>query len=93
MIASELSGPTDLSKIDRPLANVMSAATSSTILFMVIYKERKILSLDFRLARNYVYAGYTPLKSFYAGDNAYEVDYPGGWNMEKAFSYLRGEID
>jgi hypothetical protein len=51
----------------------------------------KLLS---KLKEGYVFtAGNSQIQSFRSFENSYEARYPIGWNTEKAFSYLRKEID
>jgi hypothetical protein len=84
----------DLSKIEEPLENVLRNASSATVVFLVFYGDRGVSIPSFYLKQGYVYTtGNSQIQSFRAFGNSYEAQYPIGWNTEKAFSYLREEIN
>jgi hypothetical protein len=93
MMAS--SGPViDLSKSDKPLELVLNEANSATVIFLVFYQDRGVSIPNYYLKDGYVFlSGNSQIQNFRFFGNAYKAEYPVGWGTEKAFSYLRKEID
>ncbi|MDR1970380.1 MAG: hypothetical protein LBQ46_00515 [Treponema sp.] len=84
----------DLAKIDRPLENVLRDANSASIVFLVFFNDRGTSISRYYLKPGYVYtSGNSQAENFNAFGNSYKAEYPIGWGTEKAFSYLKGEID
>ena len=83
----------DLSKIDRPLEEVIKSAVSATLVFMVFYEDRGTSISNFHLQSGWRYNSNSQFKSFNYRNARYEAEYPVGWGTEKAFSYLRKEIN
>jgi hypothetical protein len=94
MGATNTNGDVDLSKIDKPLESVVRESPSATLVYLIFYNDRIVSISDFHLASGYVYsAGNSQIKQFGYEEKVYEADYPIGWGLEKAFGYLRGEIN
>ncbi|MDR0997924.1 MAG: hypothetical protein LBL70_02565 [Treponema sp.] len=84
----------DLSKIEEPLELVLRNANSATIVFLVFYGDRGVSIPSYYLKQGFVYtSGNSQIQSFRSFGNRYEAQYPIGWTTEKAFRYLRKEID
>jgi hypothetical protein len=83
----------DLSIIDQPLETVVKNSISASIVFLVFYQDRGVSISKFYLAQGYRYISNSQYTSFTYQKNTYNTDYPIGWGIEKAFGYLRKEID
>ncbi|MDR3341504.1 MAG: hypothetical protein LBT14_01725 [Treponema sp.] len=83
----------NLSKIDKPLEIVLRDAISATIVFLVFYNDRAVSISDYHLQEGYVYTSNSQMEGFKSFGNSYETNYPVGWGIEKAFHYLKGEIN
>lgn len=84
----------DLTKIDEPLELVLSEARSALVVFLIFYQDRGVSIPSYYLKEGYVYtAGNAQIGSFRSFGNSYEAEYPLGWGTEKAFGYLRKELD
>jgi hypothetical protein len=84
----------NLSEIDKPLEFVLREANSASIVFLVFYQDRGVSIPSYYLKQGYVYvSGNSQISSFRSFGNDYKAEYPVGWNTEKAFSYLRKEVD
>jgi hypothetical protein len=84
----------DLTKIDKPLESILSESNSVIVIFLVFYQDRGISIPSYYLKEGYVYtSGNEQISSFTAFRNTYKAEYPVGWGTEKAFSYLRKEIN
>jgi hypothetical protein len=84
----------DLSKTGEPLETVLRNANSALVVFLVFYQDRGVSIPGFYLKQGYSYtAGNSQISSFRSFGNSYEAEYPVGWNTEKAFSYLRKEVN
>ena len=84
----------DLSDIGDELPNVVRQSVSAILFFCVFYNDRVTSISNFYLAQGYRYTdGNSQVKKFIINDNMYEADYPVGWGIGKAFSYLRREIN
>jgi len=83
----------DLNKIDEPLEKVIKDATSATLVFMVFYGDRAAAISNFHLASGWTYNSNSQFKSFTYNGTKYEAKYPIGWGTDKAFRYLKKEID
>jgi hypothetical protein len=91
--ASSANRDIDLSNIDKSLETVLREAVSATLVFLVFYNDRAVSISDFHLADGWTYSSNSQIKVFGYRDNEYEAAYPIGWGREKAFRYLRGEIN
>jgi hypothetical protein len=84
----------DLSTIEEPLELVLRNANSAIVVFLIFYEDRGVSIPSYYLKPGYVYtSGNSQVQSFRSFGNRYEAQYPIGWNTEKAFSYLRKEIN
>jgi len=84
----------DLSKETRPLETVCRSAVSSIVTFWVFYGDRQVSIPGYYLQTGYKYTGGNQGQKVYKiGEDTYDADYPIGWGVEKAFSYLKKEID
>ncbi|MDR2313521.1 MAG: hypothetical protein LBE02_03220 [Spirochaetaceae bacterium] len=93
MRADGRNGFIDLSKIDQPLETVLKNSISASIVFLVFYQDRGVSISKFHLAQGYMYTSNSQYSKFTYQGNTYNTDYPVGWGVEKAFGYLRKEID
>ena len=94
MQASTASEHIDLSKIDKPLETVLRESVMAAAVFMVFYEDRGIVIPDLYLQNQYRFnTGQYRYESLSFNYERYNVDYPPGWNTEKAFSYLKKEIN
>ncbi|GHV49876.1 hypothetical protein AGMMS49579_02570 [Spirochaetia bacterium] len=94
MSAATPGGGVDLSKIEKPLEAVLRESTSVTLIFLVFYNDRAVSISKFYLEDNYVYSdGNSQVEKFYVNKNTYAAIYPVGWGIEKAFQYLKGEVN
>jgi hypothetical protein len=93
--ASNGNGSIDLSKIDQPMDAVLWNADDAKLFFVVFYNDRAVSLSNFYLDPRY--SGYSDgnsqVKTFGLSGNTYEAKYPFGWGVDKAFQYLKGEID
>ena len=83
----------DLNKINEPLEKAIKDAISATLVFMVFYQDRGVSLSNFHLASGWRYNNNSQYKSFDFNKTSYDADYPVGWGTDKAFSYLRKEIN
>jgi len=83
----------DLAKINEPLEKAVKDAVSATLVFMVFYQDRGVSLSNFHLASGWKYDSNSQYKSFKFNNANYDADYPVGWGTNKAFSYLRNEIN
>jgi hypothetical protein len=92
--ASNSSGSIDFQKTEEPMDTVLRKAESVLLFFVVFYDGRAVSLSNFYLDRRY--DGYSDgneqVKKFGLYGDTYEADYPIGWTIERAFSYLRKEI-
>jgi hypothetical protein len=92
--ASDGKSAVDLSGKDKPLENALRRAVSATLVFLVFYDGRAVSISDFRLAQGWRYSdGNSQVERFRVEEAVYDARYPVGWGREKAFAYLKGEID
>ncbi|MDR1286914.1 MAG: hypothetical protein LBK08_04820 [Treponema sp.] len=92
--ASDGSGTVDLSGRDNPMENALRRAVSATLVFLVFHNDRAVSISDFRLAQGWVYSsGNAQIGQFTVNDTTYTAEYPVGWGIEKAFGYLKDEIN
>jgi hypothetical protein len=84
----------NLAKIDKPLELVLREATSASVIFLVFYQDRGVSIPSYYLKDGYVYtAGNAQPSSFRSFGNDYKAEYPVGWGTEKAFGYLKKELN
>jgi hypothetical protein len=84
----------DLTKIDKPLEAVLRESNSAAVVFLVFYQDRGVSIPSYYLKEGYVFtSGNAQISSFRSFGNTYEAEYSIGWGTEKAFSYLKKEID
>ena len=84
----------DPSKTNQSMESIVRTAVSTHIIFLVFYDDREIALPAFYLQRGYKYTtGNQQIKTYRFNDNEYIAEYPVGWSTEKAFSYLKKEID
>ena len=94
MLLGGKDGYFDLSKETRPLETVCRSAVSSIVTFWVFYGDRQVSIPGYYLQTGYKYTGGNQGQKIYEiEDSTYEADYPIGWGVEKAFSYLKKEIN
>jgi hypothetical protein len=93
LAASKNNKPVDLSKIDGSLEKVIKDATSAVIIFLVFYGDRGVSISNYHLPSGYRYDSNWQVPYFNYNNTRYETKYPFGWGTDKAFSYLRKEID
>ena len=93
MAASTRNNSIDLSKIERTLEAEIKDAVSATLVFLVFYQDRGTSISNFHLKSGYTYNTNTQYSSFTYKNETYDAEYPTGWGVDKAFSYLRKEID
>jgi hypothetical protein len=92
--ASNANSAVDLSGKDKPMENAVRGSVSATLVFLVFYNGRAVSISDFRLAQGWRYSdGNSQIKRFSDGDNTWNAEYPAGWGIDKAFAYLKGEIN
>ncbi|MDR1143598.1 MAG: hypothetical protein LBK77_05170 [Spirochaetaceae bacterium] len=93
--ASDINGAIDLSAVPKELDVTLRRSEDALLFFCVFYGDRAISLSNFYLDPKY--SGYSngnaQVQKFGILGNTYEADYPIGWGIEKAFSYLRGEIN
>jgi hypothetical protein len=93
--ASNTSGAIDLSKINKSLDEGLRQAEDALLFFCVFHNERGISLSNFYLDQKwdgYANDANRQIQSFVISGNTYKADYSVG-NIEKAFSYLRGDIN
>ncbi|MDR1148209.1 MAG: hypothetical protein LBK66_06205 [Spirochaetaceae bacterium] len=83
----------DLSKIDQPLETVLRNSISVSVVFLVFYQDRGVSISKFYLAPGYWYLTNSQYNRFIHQGKIYETDYPIGWGIEKAFGYLKKEVN
>jgi hypothetical protein len=93
ILASNGKNEIDLAKINEPLEKVIRDAISATLVFMVFYQDRGTSLSNFHLADGWAFNSNSQFRSFNYNKTNYEADYPVGWSINKAFSYLKKEIN
>jgi len=83
----------DLNKIEEPLEKVIKDAISATLVFMVFYEDRAAAISHYHLASGWSYKSNSQYRYFNYNGTRYETKYPIGWGTDKAFSYLKKEIN
>lgn len=83
----------DLSKINQPLEKVLKDATGALLTFMVFYGDRAVSLPTYYVSSGWQYNSSTQPDSFHYNSKKYDATYPVGWSIEKAFSYLKKEIN
>jgi len=83
----------DLSKIEKPLEQVIKEEVSVSLVFTIFYEDRGVSISNFHLKSGYKYSSNSQVKTFTINDDTYNAEYPVGWGVEKIFSYLKKEID
>jgi hypothetical protein len=92
--AVNLQSEVDLSKIDKPLEAVLKEAISVNCVFLIFYEGRATSIPDYHLKDGYIYTkGNAQQKTYSVNGNSYDATYPVGWGIDKAFQYLKGEIN
>ena len=92
--AQGTNGYIDFSKDSRSLESIVRSSVSAELIFMVFFGDRGIALPSFYLKSGYVYTSHNDqVDVYYFGNNKYDAAYPPAWSAEKAFSYLRKEID
>jgi hypothetical protein len=93
--ASNTNGAIDLSVLGGELAATLQKAEDALLFFCVFHNDKAISLSNFYLDPKY--AGYSngnaQVRRFGLLGNTYEAEYPFGWGIEKAFSYLREELN
>lgn len=87
--ASNANGNIDFSKKADSLESSLRNAISVSNVFLVFNKDKGVSISDFYLQDDYQYSSNSQYKDFGFKGNTYKTDYPVGWNIEKAFQYLR----
>jgi len=93
IVASDEKSIIDLTEINTPMEKVIKDAISATLVFLVFYKERGVSLSNFHLAQGWGYNSNSQYRSFRFNNTEYKADYPVGWGVDKAFSYLKEEIN
>ena len=75
------------------LPDALRQAISATLVFCVFSNDRAASLSNYYLAQGYKYTSSSNMQSFTISGNRYDAEYPVGWNIDKAFKYLRKEID
>ena len=68
-------------------------AIAVNCVILVYYDGRGVSLSDFNLRRGYRFDPNSQHQAFTFGGNQYAADYPVGWGIQKAFQYLRKEIN
>jgi len=76
-----------------PLEKIMRDSISSTVVFLVFGNVRGVSLASYYLKGGWVYNTSSQHSSFLADNIKFGVKYPVGWSNEKAFRYIRKEID
>lgn len=79
--------------INESLETVLKNAISATVIFLVFYQNRGVSISRFYLAQGYAYTSNSLPDNFNYQGYSYKADYPVGWGIEKAFDYLKKEIN
>jgi hypothetical protein len=70
------------------------SAISAFEIFLVFYQDRGVSIPSYYLDSGYVYSsGNAQIQQFPFNNATYDAEYPVSWNSDKAFSYLRKEIN
>jgi len=78
----------------RSVEAAVKEAISANLVFLVFHDDRSVLIPNIHLQNNYRYStGAAKYDYFTIDNNRYETDYPPAWDLEKAFRYLRKEIN
>jgi hypothetical protein len=92
--ASDRNGSINLSEVNKEdLPNVLSRTTGSRLYFCVLDNDRAVVIPSFYAAQGYSYRDNTQPPYYNLSGNRYDADYPSNWGVDKAFSYLRKEIN
>jgi hypothetical protein len=80
----------DPATVEKQIRNSISAV----VIFMVFYGDRGVAIPSYFLEDGWAYDEENAQpKRFSFNDNTYNAEYPAGWGIDKAFSYLRKEIN
>jgi hypothetical protein len=71
------------------IANHLKNGIGSYLGFVVFYENRAVAITNLYIKDGYEYTNNDQLYYIEYDGNSYEVDYPVGWNMGRAFKYLR----
>jgi hypothetical protein len=92
--ASDTGGSINLSEVDKDdLPGVLRRTTGSRLYFCVLCNDRAVVIPSFYTAPGYSYRQNTQPSYYNLSGNRYDADYPSNWGVDKAFSYLRKEIN
>jgi len=76
-----------------PLEKVINSCISAIMTFLVFYEDRGIAIPAYYIRSGWRYNNNQSQKSYEYGDRKYSAEYPPGWSVEKAFRYLKKEIN
>ena len=76
-----------------PLEKVINSCISAIVTFLVFYEDRGIAIPGYYIRTGWRYDNNQSKKSYDYGGRTYSAEYPAGWNVEKAFRYLKKEIN
>jgi hypothetical protein len=92
--ASNTNGSINLSEVDKDdMPGVLSRTIGSRLYFCVLNNDRAVVIPSFYVAQGYLYPDNTQPPYYNLSGNRYDADYPSNWGVDKAFSYLRKEIN
>jgi hypothetical protein len=83
----------DLTKLKEPLEKVIKDAISAKLVFLIFYEDRGVSLSNFHLASGFRYNSNSQDNTFTYNKTEYKAEYPFGWGTDKAFNYLKKEID
>lgn len=92
-IASSEGGVIDISTERAGLEDALRNTTFVACVFLVFNSDRAVSISNFYRTDGYQYKSNSQYLNFKFKDNTYETEYPIGWGLDKAFQYLRKEID
>ncbi|MDR2211995.1 MAG: hypothetical protein LBO65_11115 [Spirochaetaceae bacterium] len=83
----------DLVNSNKSLDTNIREAISATLVFLIFYEDRGVSISRFYLQQGWQYVSNAQYEEFNTYGNSYTAEYPAGWGTEKAFAYLKKEID
>jgi hypothetical protein len=83
----------DLSKLSGTLKNALRNSVAVTFVYVIGDDSRAVSVSNYYLVTGYRYNFNDQIEKFYYKGNELYAVYPKGWGLEKAFKYMRKEID
>jgi hypothetical protein len=83
----------NLHNTKEPLKAILKRAVAVTVVYVIVDDSRAVSISNFYLANGYRYNSNTLPTEFNCNGVVFKADYPIGWDLKKAFRYMKKEID